>query len=386
MVTNFDWAPLTRLVFGAGSVDRLGELAAELGGQRVFVVTDPGLVAAGHVARAEHALTTCGLETRRYEASENPTSADVDACRAALGDWNPDVLIGFGGGSSIDVAKGCNFVHAGGGRMEDYWGKGKAKGDLLPLIAVPTTAGTGTEVQSFALIEQDGTHQKMACGDLRATPAVALLDPELTLSQPPFVTACTGLDALGHAVETAVTKAGTAISHAFSLEAFRLINAHFSRVLAQPDDLEARGAMLMGATLAGLAIENSMLGAAHSMANPLTAHHDLAHGQAVAFVLPTVVRHNAAEPTAAASYAELARVAQLGTKVVSDAQASEQLALRIEQLIDTAGFDRSLANHGVLESAVNALAHEAARQWTASFNPRPVAEDEFRQLFRDARA
>lgn len=385
-MTEFDWSTRTRLVFGAGATDQLGELATGLGARRAFLVTDPRMVAAGYTGQAERALIAAGIEVRRHDDTpENPSAVDVDACRAALGDWQADVLVGLGGGSNIDAAKGCNLVRAGGGRMEDYWGRDKAKGELLPLIAIPTTAGTGTEVQSFALIEQDETHQKMACGDPQVTPAIAILDPVLTVTQPPFVTGCTGLDALGHAIETAVTKARNAVSQQYSLDAFLRINANLPRVLADPDDLEARGAMLIGSTLAGLAIENSMLGAAHSMANPLTAHHGLAHGQAVALVLPSVIRHNMGDSEPAAGYAKLARAGELCGDDSTDADASEQLALRVEQLTTSAGVGSSLGGHGVAESTIAQLADEAAQQWTAQFNPVPVATRDFVALFRAAR-
>lgn len=381
-----DWTPRTRVVFGPGTLDRLGELAVELGRQRAFLVTDPGIVAAGHCQRAEHALVSAGIEVRRYDAvQENPTSDDVERCRQSLGIWDADLFIGLGGGSSIDVAKGCNFVRAGGGRMEDYHGRGKARGEFLPLIAVPTTAGTGTEMQSFALIERADTHQKMACGDPRALPAIAVLDPVLTVTQPRHVTACTGLDALGHAVETAVTKTRNPVSTLFSTEAFRLIEASLSRALGTPDDLDARGSMLLGAAWAGLAIENSMLGAAHAMANPLTAHHDLAHGHAVALVLPAVIRFNATLPEAAAAYAGLARRTHLCAETTPDVEAAAAVARRVEELVDVAGLGRSLDALGVTAAGLQRLAAQAAEQWTAQHNPRPVTTDDFAELLEATR-
>ena len=381
---RFDFSLRTRIVFGPDVVDRVGSLVAELGARRVFLVTDPGIVAAGHVERTEKALVDAGIEVCRFDrVEENPTSADVDACREVLGDWDAEILIGLGGGSSIDVAKGCNFLR-GGGSMEDYWGIGKARGELLPLIAIPTTAGTGSEVQSFALIEQNDTHQKMACGDFRATPVIAILDPTLTVTQPRFVTACTGLDAVGHAVETAVTTKRNSFTSIFSREAFLLAQASLPRVLKDPEDIETRGHMLRAAACAGIAIENSMLGASHAMANPLTARHGIAHGQAVATTLPVVVRYNAVEPGIAAIYAELARSARLCDASRSDHEAVEALVSRLEFLLDTAGFARSLGALDVPESALDALAAEAASQWTAQFNPRVVGGAEFRELLTEA--
>jgi alcohol dehydrogenase len=292
----FDFKLPTRIVFGAGRLPELGELARSLGDvSRVLVVSDPGVVAAGHAQRGLDSLVAAGLTTQLFDGlAENPTTAHVEAGLKVAQHFSPDAIIGLGGGSSMDCAKGINFLYSCGGRIQDYWGRDKATGPLLPMIAVPTTAGTGSETQSFALISDAETHVKMACGDKRAAFRVALLDPELTLTQPPRVTALTGYDALAHAVETAVTKVRTPLSEAFSREAWRNLAPNFLQVLREPNDLAARSAMQLGACFAGLAIENSMLGAGHALANPLTAEFGVAHGEAVALMLPHVVRRNAA--------------------------------------------------------------------------------------------
>jgi alcohol dehydrogenase len=243
---------------------------------------------------------------------------------------------------------------------------------MLPLIAIPTTAGTGSECQSFALIADEVTHQKMACGDPKAAARVAILDPTLTASQPARVTACTGIDALSHALETAVTTKRNTISEAYSREAFRLCSGSLGRVLQKGNDLEARSGMLLGAALSGFAIENSMLGAAHSAANPLTAHFKIVHGQAVGMMLPAVVRFNARDENTAGLYQRL----HGGTV--------DQLVARLEWLLNLAGLPRSLADCQVKESAIPQLAAEAAKQWTAAFNPRPVTEADFVHLYQSA--
>jgi alcohol dehydrogenase len=284
----------------------------------------------------------------------------------------------------MDTAKGCNFLLTNGGRMQDYWGVGKAASPMLPLIAIPTTAGTGSECQSAALIVDEATHQKMACLDPKAAARIALLDPGLTLSQPPGVTACTGIDAIAHAVETAVSKKRNLVSAMFSREAFKLCVTSFPEVLLNPGDLETRGRMLLGAALSGLAIENSMLGAAHSAANPLTAHYGIAHGQAVGMMLPFVVRFNGADLTARQAYAELASNAQIADHSHEPDGALEALAGRLEVLLNLAGMPPSLAESGVERARIPALAEEAARQWTAAFNPRPVSKDDFVKLYEAA--
>ncbi|MBI3191567.1 MAG: iron-containing alcohol dehydrogenase, partial [Pedosphaera parvula] len=303
----FDHQPRTRLVFGVGSVQRVGKLAGELGAKSILLVTDPGIVNAGHAQRVEHLLQAEGLGVVVFDkVVENPTTKCVDHCVKVARAAGIDTIIGLGGGSAMDTAKGCNFILTNGGRIQDYWGVGKAAKPMLPFLAIPTTAGTGSECQSAALIADEHTHQKMACLDAKAAARIALLDPVLTVSQPPAVTAHTGIDAITHAVETAVTKKRNPLSLMFSHEAFKLLITGFPRVLDDPHDLEARGRMQLGAALAGLAIESSMLGAAHSCANPLTAHYGIVHGEAVGLVLPAVIRFNAKDPAALRAYAELA--------------------------------------------------------------------------------
>jgi alcohol dehydrogenase len=380
---QFDFQPRTRLVFGSGCAARLGELARELGGSRALVVTDAGIAAAGHLDRAAAALRDAGLEVAVFgDVHENPSDLDVDAAVSAAREARTDLLIGLGGGSSMDAAKGCNFVLTNGGRMADYWGRGKASRPMLPMIAVPTTAGTGSECQSYALIADAATHRKMACGDPKAAPRIALLDPLLTLSQPPGVTACTGIDALAHALEAAVTRTRTPISLLFAREAFRLTIGHLERVLADPDDLEARAAMQLGAAYAGLAIEQSMLGAAHSAANPLTAHYGIVHGQAVGLMLPAVIRFNAAEATAREEYHHLAEVAGIARPTSDPSQAVEALAGRVEALLARADL-RPHADR-IPTDRLLMLAEEAASQWTAAHNPRTLTSRDFAGLYRAA--
>ena len=369
----FDWQARTRLVVGSNSLARLGELAAQLGGKRALVVTDSGIVAAGHAGHACEFLRKAGLSVAvDDEVRENPTTADVARCVTLAREAGADILIGLGGGSSMDTAKGCNFILTNGGEMRDYWGLGKANKPMLPLIAIPTTAGTGSECQSAALIADETTHQKMACLDPKAAARIAILDPLLTLSQPPRVTACTGIDALAHAVESAVTTKRTALSILFSKEAFRLCAGALPQVLARPSDIAARGRMQLGAAYSGLAIESSMLGAAHSMANPLTAHHGIVHGQAVGIVLPGVVRFNAHIP---GIYDDL-----LAANGLRD---TEELAVTLEKILALAGLAQPLCEFGVTAAQIPTLAEEAARQWTATFNPRPITAADFAQLYHN---
>lgn len=359
-----------RVEFGAAALRRLGEVACDEGATRVLLVTDPGVVAAGHVDRAVESLREAGIETTVFDdARENPTTLHVAAGVEVARELAIDFIIAVGGGSSMDCAKGVNFILTNGGRMQDYRGVDKAPRPMLPFVAVPTTAGTGSEAQSFALITDPETHQKMACGDKKALARAAILDPDLIRTVPRGVAAATGIDAVSHAVETAGTKKRTAASRALSREAWTRLEGSFETYLHDPGNGPAREAMLLGAHLAGAAIERSMLGAAHACANPLTARYGIVHGAAVGVMLPHVVRFNAASGDN--PYADL------------DADA-ERLAMRVERLLMAAGLPRRLDEMNVAEGDLDALAEEAARQWTAGFNPRAVGAGDLRAIYAAA--
>ncbi len=377
----FDFDPRTRVIFGAGTVDRLGELARELGGERVFLVTDKGLAKAGHEQHGLDSLRAAGLDVTVFDdVRQNPTTADVNRALAVAKVADVDLIIGLGGGSSMDCAKGVNFLLTNGGQMKDYWGIGKAKKPMLPLIAVPTTAGTGSEAQSFALIADEHTHMKMACGDKKAACKIAILDPELTVTMPAPVSAVTGIDAISHAIETFVTTKRNPISQLFSLRAWNLLSTGFARVFAEPHDIEARGNMLLGAHLAGAAIENSMLGATHALANPLSAHFGMIHGIAVGIMLPHVIRYNAT--VVGGLYGRLA--AEAGLCSADDSNASELLAQHVCSLVSASKSPTTLTECGIDQSLIPTMAQEAASQWTGNFNPRPVDADCLKELYECA--
>lgn len=377
----FDFHTPTRVVFGPGTMNRLGELAKELGDTRVLMVTDPGLEAAGHPQRALASLKSAGLEVFLFdEVEENPTSRHVDLGVRFAHELKIDLIVSVGGGSAMDCAKGINFLLTNGGTMADYKGFGKAKKPMLPSIGIPTTSGTGSEAQSYALIADEKSHMKMACGDRKAAFHVAILDPEVTVTQPVKVTALTGLDALSHALESYVTSARNPLSQIFAREAWKLLEVNLEKVLANPQDLESRGAMQMGAFLAGTAIENSMLGVCHACANPLTAHYGITHGLAIAIMLPHVIHFNAR--VVGNLYGDLADEAGLlnGTPDI----AAQTLADRILALMQLANLPTDLTSSGVSRGILPVLAEEASRQWTARFNPRPVTETDILGLYEAA--
>ncbi|MEW4564073.1 iron-containing alcohol dehydrogenase [Bremerella sp. JC770] len=379
----FDFQPRTRIVFGPDSLQRLGELALELGAKRALVVSDPGVIQAGHTQRGIDCLESSGVQTFLFDGvQENPTTVNVAHGVEFANKHQPELIVGLGGGSAMDCAKGINFLLTNGGEMKDYWGVGKATQEMLPMIAVPTTAGTGSEAQSFALITDAETHVKMACGDKKAACRIALLDPKLTVTQPQKVTALTGIDAISHALETFVTKKRNEVSLSFSREGWRLLAGNFTKVLQNPEDVTARGAMQLGACFAGLAIENSMLGAAHALANPLTAHYGVVHGQAVGVMLPSVIRYNGQAFNEL--YQDLLSIPVDLPNYPQPEQGAEGLADVVQSWVDAAGLATNLNQLSINGEKLETLSADAAKQWTGHFNPRDVDAGEFSKLYQSA--
>lgn len=385
--TGFDFQPRTRVIFGAGSFGRLGDVAKEFGGaSRVLLVTDAGLREAGHCDRASELLSVAGLRVSVFDSVEpNPTTDDVDRCVEFAKAEDVNLIVGLGGGSSMDCAKGANFLLTNGGRMEDYKGVGKATSPMLPMIAVPTTSGTGSEAQSFAVIADPRTHMKMPCGDPKAACRVAILDPQLTVTMPHSVTTATGIDAMTHAIESFVTIKRNPMSQMFARQAWQLLAGAFPLVMEDPANVEARGHMQLGAHLAGAAIENSMLGAAHATANPLSAHFKTVHGIAVGVMLPHVIRWNT--PSVGDLYRELAMAAGWAGRVDTPDSGAAALADGFTNLLETAGMPTSVSaavSTPLSDETIQTLADEAALQWTGTFNPRRMDAEAFVQVYRNA--
>ena len=382
-MTPFEFQLRTKIVFGSGKINSLGQLAGEIGARRALVVSDDGVINAGHTQKGIDALEASGIETMLFsEVHENPTTDEVDQ-GVAVARWHePELIVGLGGGSSMDCAKGINFIYSGGGEMKDYWGVGKMLKPMLPMIAVPTTSGTGSETQSFALISDAKTHVKMACGDKKASCRVAILDPELTLTQPAIVTALTGIDALAHSLETFVSKPRNPVSITFSREAWRNLAGNFSKVLKEPDNLNARAGMQLGASYAGIAIENSMLGATHALANPLTAKFGIAHGQAIGLMLPHVIRFN--NQLVSDWYLDLLETTGGVNGYPKPQHGADGLAEFVKELAWEAGLPGKLSDCGVSHTDLEELAQQAAKQWTGTFNPREVDATSLLSLYEQA--
>jgi alcohol dehydrogenase len=369
------------VISGDGTIDRLGALAKELGFSRALLVADAGLVKAGHLEHARASLHASAVHTIEFsEFGPNPDADMLEAGRRHAAAERIDSIIGLGGGSSLDCAKGINFLLTQGGVIRDFRGYGKASKPMLPMIGVPTTAGTGSEAQSYAIISDPVTHEKMACGDPKAAFRAVILDPRLTVTQPPSVTSAAGYDAIAHAIESFVCTKRSARSQERSIAAWRLLEANYERVLAAPGDLDARAAMQLGAFHAGTAIELSMLGATHACANPLTAHYGATHGAAIAILLPHVVRWNGR--AAESLYGELLRASGRGAD--PEAASHETLAERLALFARAGELPRTLRDVGVARGDLATLANEAAAQWTGTFNPRPFDTNGAMEIYQCA--
>jgi alcohol dehydrogenase len=378
-VTSFDFSPLNRVIFSPGCSAQAGSLVQELGGSRILLVSDPGLKKAGHSDLIFSSLQKSGLKVFLFDdVDENPEETHVIKGRDFAQLHNIDFIVALCGGSSMDCDKGINFVMSNGGKMSDYKGVGLAKKPMLPSIGIPTTSGTGSEAQSFALITDSSTHLKMACGDKKAAFKICLLDPELTLSQPHMVTAATGIDAISHALESYVSIKKNTISQTFARQAWGMLFENLPKVLQSPLDINARGAMQLGAHFAGVSIENSMLGICHSCANPLTAHYGIPHGIAIGILLPHVLRFNSNH--VGNCYQTL--VKDIGRSTNSLADSGDILADIITSFLALAGIPKNLHDCGVSHGILEVLAEEASEQWTAKFNPRPVQEKDLLEIYQ----
>lgn len=371
--------------FGAGSLGRLGDLARVTMGTRVMLITDPGMLATGIVDRALAILASAGLEVTLFsDVQADPPEAVIRAAtEEAIGTGSQGV-IGLGGGSSLDVAKLVALLAMGQETLQGIYGVGNAKGPRLPLILVPTTAGTGSEVTPISIVTT-GTAEKMGVVSPILIPDVALLDPELTYGLPAHVTAATGIDAMVHAIEAYASGSANnnPLSRMLALQALRLMGGAVLRAVKNGNDHPARADMLLGSMLAGQAFANAPVAAVHALAYPLGGHFHIPHGLSNALVLPHVLRFNAV--TAPDVYAEMAPHAfpELGAL-----QGQERAAAFCEALADLSracGLPQRLRDMNITNDWLPRLARDAMNQTRLLVNnPRPVTETDALAIYAAA--
>lgn len=360
----------------------MGRIAARAGA-RALLVTDAGIRAAGHALVCERVLREAGLEVRVDDAvPENPTRNDARALGSRARDFRPDLIVAFGGGSVMDCAKGASLALTQPHGLDERHGRVSLERPALAIFAVPTTSGTGSECQSATLLSDDGTGRKRALLAPGLLPRLAVLDPTFTATQPANIALASALDAITHGVESSVTRAGTPRSRRFAVAALKLLLPHVDGALGASSATVSRGAMLLGASIAGMAIEQSMLGAAHASANPLTAQLGIPHGLAVGLMLPAVTRHNAELETCRATYATIARRAGLAEASTGEAEASGALCETLEGLALRARGALTVDQvHALGTWDRERLASSAAEQWTGGFNPQSLTAQGYVELY-----
>lgn len=329
MVANIALPRLLRV--GGGAVHSTGGLVKDLGGKRPLIVTDSFMVESGVVELITQALDKSGLKAAVFSGTvPDPTTDSLIAGIAAVEEHSADIIIGLGGGSAIDTAKALGLLSRQGGEMRDYKAPMNNFGPALPVVAIPTTAGSGSEATQFTIISDSQSSEKMLCAGLAFLPAAAVIDHTLTLSMPSRLTADTGIDALTHAIEAFVSRKANPFSDGFALSAIKAIGKNLRKVYADGSDEAAREAMMLAATQAGIAFSNSSVALVHGMSRPLGAHFRVAHGLANAMLFPAVTEFSvaAAEPR----YAECARVLGVASSATTDTAAAAALVAELHAI------------------------------------------------------
>lgn len=371
----FQYQVPTEIVFGSGRVVEIGQVVKRLGGQRPLVVTDPGVRRTGIVDRVESALTSTDLPVSVFDGVESdPPTTTVELVRDVIREQTHDVVIGVGGGSAIDVAKGAAALATNPGPPTDYVGRDRISNDPLPMVAVPTTAGTGSEVTMWSVLTDRQTGAKVSIGSMRIVPRVAILDPDLTSGLPPAITAATGMDALSHAVESYGSVWNHPIAEALALRAIELVGRHLRNAVVNGSDREARQGMLLASTISELAANSTRLGLCHALAIPLGAMHHVPHGVANAILLAPVAEFNsAADPD---RYAVIAKTLD-GT---NDAGAA------IDRLRRDIGITDNLSAWSVTAGDYGPLSEMAMRSDNVQANPREAGLAEMARILGAAQS
>ncbi|HME21694.1 MAG TPA: iron-containing alcohol dehydrogenase [Acetobacteraceae bacterium] len=382
---NANIAAPRMLQVGGGAVRQIAEVLGKFGYSRPLVVTDPFMVASGHVQRCLEPLAAAGIAATVFsDTVPDPTDTVIEAGVAELKRGDFDCLIGFGGGSPIDTAKAMAILAAGGGKMRDYKVPVAADKGALPVIAIPTTAGTGSECTRFTVITDTERDEKMLIAGLGALPLAAIVDYELTYSVPPRTTADTGVDSLTHALEAFVSKRANPFSDALAVSAMALIGRHIRTAYAEPRNAVAREGMMLGATQAGLAFSNASVALVHGMSRPIGAHFHVPHGLSNAMLLPAITRFSVSG--AEARYAEAARRIGFADERDSDAAAGAKLVAGLEVLNQELAVP-SPAEYGIDEAIwsgkMDLMAEQALASGSPGNNPRVPDKAEIVALYRE---
>ena len=382
---SFNFLPVpTDIHFGCGMLNTLPDRLKSLGGKRPFLVTDPGLRAAGMVERIETLLASAGLPLVVFDGVKPDSGSDlIMEAASRLRACDADAVVGIGGGSSLDTAKAVAAMGTNSGSILDYAGLHKIVNRPLPMVAIPTTAGTGSEVTLWSVFTDDGKKIKAAAGSVLLFPSVALCDPELTYELPAALTAATGMDALGHAVECFTNDACQAISAALALEAIGLIGRYLRTAVMNGRDRTARYAMMLASTMAGIAMNPTRLGLAHALAMPLGSWgFRVPHGAAIAITLPVVMAFNhLAQPE---RYVEVARALGEAVDQLPVREGAARSFAAVRRLSQDIGIPAGLREFGLREEHIDAITAEAIKSGNIAVNPRRASAEDLRRILQEA--
>ena len=376
LMKPFSFELPTRIEFGAGVSSAVVDVLKEMGKKRPLVVTDPGLIAAGIFDRIRAQLEGSGVQFDVFSSVEaNPKDGNVMEGAAAARSFGADCLLAIGGGSPIDCAKGIGIIATHGGKIRDYEGRTSVVKDILPIVAIPTTSGTGSEVTFSSVITDTANKFKFSIRHPRLAAKVALCDPELTASMPPMLTAATGMDALTHAIEGFTAIPSEPIADACALQAIELIVRYLPRAVRSGNDMEARTGMLMGSVLAGISFSHSDVAAVHCIAEALGGMYDAPHGMCNAVALAPVMEYNM--PYCRERYAKIA--AAMGYGYETDQEGARKAVTHVERLAAEVGLP-SFRSLGVRDEDMETIAEKSVKNGSNASNPRPMGKNEYLEL------
>jgi alcohol dehydrogenase class IV len=380
-IPSFSYHNPTAIEFGWGSLSKLPALLNGLNGTRALVVGDPGVLKAGIVERVNTTLAAAGIPAYAFtDVESDPDARSVDSGVKLAKSRECDVVVGVGGGSALDVAKAIGLMLTNPGNIRDYSGIDKVQRAGAPVIAIPTTAGTGSEMTIWSVLSEKEKRVKFSVGSSLNCARIALLDPDLTVSLPPSVTAATGMDALTHALESYVNKATQPISEAMSEQSMTLISRSLRTAVAQPDNPQARADMLLASTLAAMAFNSTRLGLVHAFAMPLGSKFHIPHGIVNAIMLPAVMRYNV--PGNLVKFAHIAEIFGEPIAHLSLREAADRSVVAIESLKADIGITAKLSQFGMTEADIDSVVDEALLSGNVSVNPRQPTREDMKDLLR----
>lgn len=373
----------TVIEFGNGSIGMLADHVKALGGTKVFIVADPGVVQAGVVDHLKAPLDSANIPYFVFSDIEADPEIESVEKGTELAKWEGcDIVVGVGGGSSLDTAKAIGLMITNPGHIRDYVGINKVIHRGVPVIAVPTTAGTGSEITIWSVLSDKKQKIKLSVGSPYNCPTLALCDPELTVTLPPHITAATGMDALTHALESYVNKATQPISEGLSVQAMKMIARSLRLAVTQGENVQARHDMLLASLIAAMAFNSTRLGLAHALALPLGAHFKIPHGTVNAILLPEVMQFNIIGNIG--KYSEIAAIFGERINHLSQREAAERSVAAIRQLKNDVGITQTLSDYGVEENSLGFIVEEAMMSGNVPVNPRKPTLEDLKNICRAA--